>query len=63
MVQELQNDIAALRKENTALKTKVEVTCKAKIKLPAKYRGSKEELTGFLVQMQVYLQYYSEQFT
>jgi hypothetical protein len=35
---------------------------KAKLEAPGKYGGDKESLTGFLVQMQAYLQYYPEKF-
>ncbi|KAK4106976.1 hypothetical protein N656DRAFT_720993, partial [Canariomyces notabilis] len=54
------NRIAQLEAENAQLRNAA--VTKAKLEAPPKYGGNKEDLAGWLVQMQAYLLYYTERF-
>ena len=54
--------ITQLERENSRLQAATNTTAKAKLEAPPKFGGSKDELTGWLVQMRAYILYYEERF-
>jgi hypothetical protein len=70
VVQQFKEKVASLEAENANMQAIVNETHaklerakrKAKLEAPDKYGGEKDKLTGFITQMQNYLQYYPDQF-